>query len=66
MDEYLSKLDQARDDMERLREEKDQEIEILNASMDNTLKELDEAQQVCQVFIVENQLSILVESRPGR
>lgn len=57
MDEYLSKLDQARDDMERLREEKDQEIEILNASMDNTLKELDEAQQVCQVFIVEYQFS---------
>ncbi|KAF9076036.1 ANTH-domain-containing protein [Rhodocollybia butyracea] len=45
IDEYLSKLDEAHDNMERLRDEKDQEIEILNAGMDDTLKQLDEAQQ---------------------
>ena len=32
--------------MERLREEKDQEIEILQAGMDSTIEQLTEAQQV--------------------
>jgi huntingtin-interacting protein 1-related protein len=42
----LSKLDQANADLERLREEKDQEIEILNEGMDEMLKKVDELQQV--------------------
>jgi len=43
-------LDEAHDDLERLREEKDQEIMILNEGMDDTLKELGEAQQVLSGF----------------
>ncbi|PPR00025.1 hypothetical protein CVT24_009034, partial [Panaeolus cyanescens] len=45
IDDLLSKLDDASADMERLREEKDQEIEILQAGMDNTLEQLNDAQQ---------------------
>jgi hypothetical protein len=39
-------LDNASGDVERLREEKDQEIMILQEGMDSTIQQLSEAQQV--------------------
>lgn len=53
-------MDQAHDDLEHLRDEKDQEIEILNAGMDDTLKKLDEAQQVCEEFHSRIHLLIVI------
>lgn len=50
IDDLLSKLDDVSADMERLREEKDQEIEILQAGMDNTLEQLNDAQQVRSIL----------------
>ena len=46
IDELLSKLNNASGDLERLREDKEQEIMILQAAMDNTIEQLSEAQQV--------------------
>ena len=46
IDELLSKLDHATGDLERLRDEKDQEISILQEGMDATIQQLSEAQQV--------------------
>ena len=49
----LSKLDSASGDLERLRDEKDQEILILQEGMDSTLQQLSEVQQViCLVLII--------------
>ncbi|KAG6911617.1 hypothetical protein DXG01_011920 [Tephrocybe rancida] len=45
IDELLSKLDGAAGDIERLREEKDQEIMILQEGMDSTIQQLSETQQ---------------------
>ncbi len=39
-------MNDANDNMERLREEKDEEIMILQEGMDSTIKQLSEAQQV--------------------
>lgn len=47
IDELLVKLNNASGDMERLRDEKDQEILILQEGMDSTIQSLSEAQQVC-------------------
>jgi hypothetical protein len=46
IDDLLVKIDAASGDMERLREEKDQEIMILQAGMDSTIEQLSEAKQV--------------------
>ena len=46
IDELLTKLDNAAADLEHLREEKDQEILILQEGMDTTLQQLSEVQQV--------------------
>jgi hypothetical protein len=46
IDDLLVKLNNASGDLERLRDEKDQEIEILQAGMDSTIEQLSEAQQV--------------------
>jgi hypothetical protein len=46
IDELLSKLDGAASEMERLREEKDQEIMILQEGMDDTIKQLNETETV--------------------
>lgn len=46
IDDLLTKLDHANGDVERLREEKDQEIAILQEGMDATIQQLSEAQQV--------------------
>jgi huntingtin-interacting protein 1-related protein len=46
IDELLSKLNNAGGDLERLREDKEQEIMILQAAMDNTIEQLSDAQQV--------------------
>jgi hypothetical protein len=43
----LAKLDGASGVLEHLRDEKDQEIAILQAGMDTTLQQLSDAQQVC-------------------
>ncbi|KAI6012504.1 ANTH domain-containing protein [Pisolithus orientalis] len=45
MDDLLEKVNNAQLDMERLREEKDQEIMILQEGMDSTIQQLSEAQQ---------------------
>lgn len=47
MDDLITKLDNSAADIEKLREEKDQEIEILQAGMDSTIEQLNEARQVC-------------------
>jgi uncharacterized protein YqeY len=43
----LAKLDGAAGVLEHLRDEKDQEIAILQEGMDTTLQQLSEVQQVC-------------------
>ncbi|KAN0133230.1 cytoskeleton assembly control protein [Lactarius tabidus] len=45
LDDLLAKLDAAAGDLEHLREEKDQEIAILQEGMDHTLHQLSDAQQ---------------------
>ncbi|RDB28709.1 Endocytosis protein end4 [Hypsizygus marmoreus] len=45
IDGLLTKLDNAGGDLERLRDEKDQEIMILQAGMDSTIQQLSETQQ---------------------
>lgn len=52
IDGLLTKLDAASGDLERLREEKDQEIMILQEGMDGTIQELSEAQQVVHCLVV--------------
>lgn len=42
----LTKMDNAHGDLERLREEKDAEIQILQEGMDTTIQQLSEAQTV--------------------
>jgi len=46
IDDLLVKLNNALGDLERLRDEKDQEIMILQAGMDSTIEQLSEVQQV--------------------
>jgi hypothetical protein len=46
LDDLLGKLDGATGELERLRDEKDQEIAILQEGMDTTLQQLSEVQQV--------------------
>lgn len=50
IDDLLSKLDATSGDIERLREEKDQEIAILQEGMDSTIQQLSDAQQVSHTF----------------
>ncbi|KAI0308178.1 ANTH-domain-containing protein [Multifurca ochricompacta] len=45
LDDLLAKLDGAAGELERLRDEKDQEIAILQEGMDHTLQQLSESQQ---------------------
>ncbi|KAL6298702.1 ANTH domain-containing protein [Sparassis latifolia] len=45
IDDLLHKLDNAHGDVERLKDEKDQEIAILQEGMDSTIQQLSEAQQ---------------------
>lgn len=47
IDDLLAKLDNSAQDLEKIREEKDQEIEILQAGMDSTIEQLNEVRQVC-------------------
>jgi len=42
----FSKLDNSSADLERLRDQKDQEIAILQEGMDSTIQQLSDAQQV--------------------
>ena len=51
IEDLLAKLDNASNDLERLREEKDQEIMILQAGMDSTIEQLSEAKQVILSFL---------------
>jgi molecular chaperone GrpE (heat shock protein) len=46
IDELLGKLDNSSATLERLREEKDAEIQILQEGMDTTIQQLSEAQSV--------------------
>lgn len=52
IDDLLVKLNNASGDLERLREEKDQEIMILQEGMDSTIQQLSEAQQVNTVSCI--------------
>jgi hypothetical protein len=47
IDDVLAKLDSASGELEHLRDEKDQEIAILQEGMDHTLQQLSEVHQVC-------------------
>jgi hypothetical protein len=49
IDDLLVNLNNAGGDLERLREEKDQEIMILQEGMDSTIQQLSETQQVLQL-----------------
>jgi len=49
------KLNSASGDLERLRDEKDQEIMILQAGMDSTIEQLSEAQQVPSLLKISTQ-----------
>ena len=46
IDDLLVKLDAVQGEVDRVREEKDNEIAILQEGMDTTLQQLAEAQQV--------------------
>jgi len=46
IDDMFSKLDNSSADLERLRDQKDQEIAILQEGMDSTIQQLSDAQQV--------------------
>ena len=46
IDDLLNKIDGHADELEHLREEKDQEIAIIQAGMDSTIQQLAERQQV--------------------
>jgi cell division protein FtsL len=46
IEDLLAKLDGHKDELDRLREEKDQEIAIIQEGMDTTIQQLAEAQQV--------------------
>jgi hypothetical protein len=48
----LSKLDGTAGELEHLRDEKDQEIAILQEGMDSTLQQLSEVQQVCSEKLI--------------
>lgn len=67
IDELLIKLNNASGDLERLRDEKDQEIMILQAGMDSTIEQLSEAQQVRETrILLPISSNYLPESRIGR
>jgi len=46
IDDMFAKLDSSSGDLERLREEKDQEIAILQEGMDSTIQQLSDVHQV--------------------
>jgi len=46
IDDLFAKLGNSSGDLERLREEKDQEIAILQEGMDSTIQQLSDVQQV--------------------
>lgn len=46
IDDLFSKLDSSSAELEHLRDEKDQEIAILQEGMDSTIQQLSDAQQV--------------------
>ena len=50
MDDLLKKIDESGLEVDRVRQEKDQEIAILQEGMDTTIEQLKEAQQVWYYF----------------
>jgi hypothetical protein len=70
IDELLSRLNNSAGDLERLREDKDQEIMILQAAMDNTIEQLSDAQQVSLSFLEKKEKKDLIplstEPRSGK
>jgi LPS O-antigen subunit length determinant protein (WzzB/FepE family) len=63
MDDLLAKLDNSAADIEKLREEKDQEIEILQAGMDSTIEQLNDARQVCDGPGIRNPALTFLQSQ---
>ena len=47
LEDKTKELDERRYELEQLREEKDQEIQILQESVDSTLQQMAEMQAVC-------------------
>lgn len=56
IDDLLKKVDDAQLEQDRLREEKDQEIAILQEGMDATIQQLHEVQQVISLLRVHVQI----------
>lgn len=48
IDDLLLKLSESGGEVERLREEKDQEIQLLQEGLDSTIRQMSDAQQVCR------------------
>ena len=57
IDDLLDKLENAKGDLDRLRDEKDQEIAILQEGMDSTIQQLSDAQQVNSLLGVMSVIS---------
>lgn len=51
IDDLMAKLDNSAGDLERLRDEKDQEILILQEGMDSTIQQISDLQQVGVVWV---------------
>ncbi|KAI0319763.1 cytoskeleton assembly control protein [Amylostereum chailletii] len=70
IDDLLRKLDSAAGDVERLREEKDQEIAILQEGLDGTIQQLSDAQQVIEKTLSNATdfatiYNLYIEGQPG-
>jgi len=64
IDDLFAKLDSSSGDLERLREEKEQEIAILQEGMDSTIQQLSDVQQVrVRRFAQRSQSYALLDAR---
>lgn len=57
MDELLARLDNASGDLERLRDEKDQEIAIMEESLDGTIQQLQDEKLVRLAYLASMTLT---------
>jgi hypothetical protein len=64
IDDLFSKLDNSSADLERLRDEKDQEIAILQEGMDSTIRQLSDVQQVrTPRFVTRSRSYMFIDTR---
>lgn len=52
IDDLLSRLDNTQAEIDRVRDEKDAEIAVLQEGMDQTLQHLSDTQQVCRAGVL--------------